>query len=176
VVASLFAQWAVVHDSLAAVGPDRNSQAAAIQRHVWGRVSSRIVSQQAAGAHRISSLVGMRLVGVWCRRMLGAARRSGRPGGSLVFGWADRCAGSVRRAEACCSRGVLSLCEEGAGLATSFAQPGGVSFMLPFLHQTNTYLLRLGVHRQPVRVKAFVVCHGGGEGMKMRRVGGQGKG
>jgi hypothetical protein len=106
----------------------------------------------------------MRRVGV-CSRSLSGAHRSARPGGSLASGWGDRFAGSGSLEAACCSRGALSLCVEAVaplrgGLETSSAQPATCQLQILHAPDAYTHLLRLGVRRQPVRIEAFVVCHG----------------
>lgn len=45
---------------------------------------------------------------------------------------------------------------------------GESDFSHSFLSNKSTDLLRFGVHRQPVRVEALVICHGGGGVVRMR--------
>jgi hypothetical protein len=47
------------------------------------------------------------------------------------------------------------------GFETSSAQPGICQLQMSFMQDAHTHLLGLGMHRQPVRIEAFVVCHGG---------------
>jgi hypothetical protein len=69
--------------------------------------------------------------------------------------------------EVCYSRGALSWCAVDVRLrerfATSWQQPGLRQSCIRVEQRAKTYLLRLGMHGQPIRIEAFVIRHGGSE-------------
>jgi hypothetical protein len=161
--ASRSAQSAGAHGTLAAGARGRSSQAAATRRRTARRAAA---GRRTARWSRILTSPGMRRAAAAARSLSGAAR-TGRPGDSRAAGWGGRCAARASRAAACCSRGARTRCVVGVartrgGLGTAFARPGRASVSyIHDLEKCDTHLLGLGVHRQPVRVEAFVVRHGG---------------
>jgi hypothetical protein len=160
------AQSAVCHDTLAAAVHVRNSQEAGCPRHISDLACHCRSCCACPGARP-----GMRRAAGGFRSWSGAARS---PGDSPGAGWGGRSGlrGAVRAA-VCCTRGAQRRCVVGAGRTrgwkTSFARPGGSQdFEFSFGQICSTHLLRFGVHRQPVRVEALVVCHGGVGVVRMR--------